>query len=99
MKICDSALGVVNIWNWLLLEADGITKGSDKLMDTGISEFWRDQAGMGTVTSPEQQLWLLRNQGVVDDRRWPKISTASAHGRVWATLITGLTPQSTSSAP
>lgn len=36
MKIC-LCTGVVNIWNWQLLEADGITKGSDKLMDTGIS--------------------------------------------------------------
>jgi len=49
---------------WMLQEADGITKGSDKLMDMGITEFWRDQAGMGTVTSSEQQ-WLLGDQGVV----------------------------------
>jgi len=48
----------------MLQEADGITKGSDKLMDMGITEFWRDQAGMGTVTSSEQQ-WLLGDQGVV----------------------------------
>lgn len=55
------------IWSnpWMLQEADGITKGTDKLMDMGITEFWRDQTGMGAVTSSEQQ-WLLGDQGTVD---------------------------------
>lgn len=45
--------------------------------------FLKGLGRVGHCHLPEQQLWLLGDEGVEDDRRWPKIATASAQNMGW----------------